>query len=171
MYVWTLSMYVCMNLVEMCCWFNHHFGLLVHFPSILWCIFAHVLTSKLRVYTCFQGVHSFHLPCVRTLHAPSLACYAGHTLSTNKDILLASVRNCGQVIMYNPLLGLLQQTVWGLVGTSYRGDPLTCCWVQHHQQWLIVNIHEILDNQGWIPYDSQLFPIWLHSYLEAFPKH
>jgi len=29
------SIYVCMNLIEMCCWFNHHFGLLVHLPSSL----------------------------------------------------------------------------------------------------------------------------------------
>ena len=77
-------------------WFNHHFGLLVHFPSSLWCIFARVFPSKLHVSIGFQGAHSFHLPCVRTLHAPSLACCARHTLATNKDILFGFVRNRGQ---------------------------------------------------------------------------
>jgi len=38
-------------------------------------------------------------------------------------------------ILYDPLLGLLHQTVWGLVGTSYWGDPLTCSCVQHCQHF------------------------------------
>lgn len=30
-----ISIYLCMNLIEMCCWFNDHFGSLVHLPSSL----------------------------------------------------------------------------------------------------------------------------------------
>jgi len=55
-----------------------------------------VFPFKPRVSIGFQGVHSFNFSCVRTLHVPSLACYAGHTLATNKDILLASTHNYGQ---------------------------------------------------------------------------
>ena len=29
-----------------------------------------------------------------------------------------------KALPYDPLLGLLHQIVWGLIGTSYRGDPL-----------------------------------------------
>ena len=107
MYVWTLSIYVCMNLVEMRCWFNHHFGSLVHLPSNLWCIFSHVFPSKPRVSTGFQGAHLFHFPCVRTLHAPYLDCCVSHTLATNKDILLSSMRNRSQ-----------GDTVWPTARTS-----------------------------------------------------
>lgn len=105
MYVWTLSIYVCVNLIDMCCWFNHHFGLLVHLASSLWCIFARVFPSKLCISTGFQGVHLFHFPCVRTIHAPSLACCAGHALATNKDILLASTHNHGQENIARPIIG------------------------------------------------------------------
>lgn len=100
------SIYVCMNLIKMSCWFNHHFGSLVHLPSSLWCIFSHAFPSKPRVCIGFQEMHLFHFLCVRTLHAPSLACCAGHTLATNKDILLFSTHNCCQ-----------GDTVWATAGT------------------------------------------------------
>jgi len=80
----------------MCCWFNYHYGSLVSLTSSWWGIFAHLFPSNLHVSIGFQGVHLFHLPCVRTLHAPSLACRASHTLATNKEILLAFVCNRGQ---------------------------------------------------------------------------
>jgi len=40
-----------------------------------------------------------------------------------------------KVLLYDPLLGLLHQTIWGLIGTSYWGDPLTCWRVQHYQHF------------------------------------
>jgi len=43
-----------------------------------------------------------------------------------------------KVLPYNAFPGLLNQMVWGLIGTFYRGYPLTCWWVQHHQQALIL---------------------------------
>ena len=89
----------------MCCWFNHHFALLVHLPSSLWCIFSHVFPSKPHVSIGFQGAHSFHLPFVRTIHAPSLACYACYTLSTNKDISFASTCNHSQGDTIPPIAG------------------------------------------------------------------
>ena len=94
-----------MNIPKICCCFNHRFGLLANFLSSFWCIFARVFPSKLRVYTCFQGVHPFHLPCVRTIHAPSLAYCACHILATNKDILLTSMRNRSQGNTVLPLFG------------------------------------------------------------------
>jgi len=39
-----------------------------------------------------------------------------------------------KALLYDPFLGLLHQTVWGIIATSYQGDPLTCWWVQHRQQ-------------------------------------
>jgi len=88
----------------MCCLFNYHFGLLVHLPPSLWCIFARVFSLKLHVYTNFEGVHSFHLQCVRTNHAPSLSFYACHTLAAHKDISLSSVHNRGQHDTTRPIV-------------------------------------------------------------------
>ena len=94
-----------MNLSKMCCCFNHHFWLLTNLISILWCIFARVFPSKSHTIICFQGSHSPHPQCVRTSHAPSLVCCNNHTLSTNRDILLASVWNRGQGITVRPTAG------------------------------------------------------------------
>lgn len=80
----------------MCCWFKHHFRLLAHLLFISWCILARVFPSKLHDFVSFKGEHVPHFPCVRTIHAPSFACCICHTVSTNKDILLAFVRNCSQ---------------------------------------------------------------------------
>jgi len=105
MYVYNLFIYVCMNLTVMCHWFNYHFGLLVNLPSSLWCIFSCVFPSKLCVYTSFQGTHSFHLRYVGTIHEPSLACCTCHTLSTNKDISLASSYKHDQDDTVQPTVG------------------------------------------------------------------
>lgn len=104
MYVWNF-LCVCMNLIEMCCWFNNHFGSSIHLPPNLWCIFVHVFPSNTCVSRGFQGAHLFHFPCVRTLHAPSLAWCAGHTLATNKDILLSFARNHVQGNTLQPTTG------------------------------------------------------------------
>jgi len=40
-----------------------------------------------------------------------------------------------KALPYDPLLWFLHQMVWGLIGTSYSGDPLTCWWVQHRQHF------------------------------------
>ncbi len=50
-------------------------------------------------------MHSFPISCVRTLHIPSLACFAGHTLTTNKEILLTSTCNHGQGYIVRPTVG------------------------------------------------------------------
>ena len=98
-------MYMRMNLTKISCWFNHHFGLLAYLPSILRCIFSRVFPFWLYAFTCFQGAHSPHPPCVRTAHEPSLNCCMCHTLATNKDILLASMKNCGQGDTIQPTIG------------------------------------------------------------------
>lgn len=104
-HVWTILYKYVWILLKCADWFNHHFRLLVNMLSCLWCIFAHVFPSKPRAIIGFQGVHSPHLPCARTVHAPSLTCHSYHTLATNRDILLASVRNCGQGDTIRPAAG------------------------------------------------------------------
>jgi len=131
MYVWTLSIYVCMNLIVMCCWFNHHFGLLVSLPSSLWCIFARVFPSSCVFPQVSRGcTHSpfrvlepfMHLLWLTTLVTPLLP-----TSTSYLPLCATAVK----ATPYKPLLGLLYQTVWGLFRTSYWGDPLTFWWVQH----------------------------------------
>jgi len=89
----------------MCCWFNHHFGLSTALLSILWYIFARVFPSQLSSDTSCQGAHSSHPLCVGTSHAPSLTHYSGHTLATDRVILLASMRHCGEGITLRPTIG------------------------------------------------------------------
>jgi len=57
--------------------------------------------------------------CVRTINAPSLACYTCHTLSTNNDILLASACDCGQGDIVRPTNGTPTPN-----GLSYSWDFL-----------------------------------------------
>ena len=102
-HVWTILYKYVWILLKCDDWFNHHFRLLVNMLSFLGCIFAHVFPSKPRAIIGFQGVHSPHLPCARTVHAPSLTCHSYHTLATNRDILLASMINRGQGITVRPI--------------------------------------------------------------------
>ena len=115
----------------MCCWFNHHFGLLD------WTAFQLVmhLRSCVPFPTEYTYTHSSQTICVRTSHAPSLTHYSDHTLATDIVILLASVRHRGQGI-----------AIWTTAGTPtpnglrsnwdfLQGDPLTCWQVQHHQHF------------------------------------
>lgn len=97
--------WVCMNLSEMCCWFNHHFALLANSRSSWWCIFARVFPFKPSTVIGFQGVHSSQPSCVRTSHALSLTRCNCHTLDTNRVILLVYVRNRGQGITIQPIAG------------------------------------------------------------------
>jgi len=62
-----------------------------------------VFPSDPRAITGFQGVHSSHFLCVKTVHAPSLTCFSYHTLATNRDILPASMRNHGQGDTVQPI--------------------------------------------------------------------
>ena len=96
---------VCMNISEMCCWFNYYFWFRANLLSILWCIFTRVFPSHLSTIIGCQGRHSSQPPCVRTTHAPSLIHCSCHTLATSRFILLSSVRNCGQGITIQPTLG------------------------------------------------------------------
>lgn len=107
-------------------WFNHHFGLLVHLTSSLWCIFSHVFPSNSCVSTCFQGcIHPTFCVLGPFMELPWLATH-GTPLLPTRACYLPLCATAVKVIPYDPLLGLVHQTVWGLVGTSYRGDPLTC---------------------------------------------
>ena len=103
--VWTDLYAIIWILLQMCCWFNHHFGFLAYILSSLWCIFTHVFPSQLSTNTGCQGAHSSQPTCVRTFHSPSLTHYSGHTLATNRVILLASVRHRGQGITIRPTAG------------------------------------------------------------------
>ena len=101
-----LFSYACMyGLFYISMYEYHHFGLLANLLSILWCIFSHVFPSKPCTIIGFQGAHSPHPQLVRTSHAPSLTYCSCHTLATNNDILLASVRNCDQGITIRPTAG------------------------------------------------------------------
>lgn len=106
MHAWTILYNYVWILLKCVDWFNHHFWLLSNFLSSLWCIFANVFPSKPYIITGFQGAHSPHSPCVRTVHGTSLSCHNCNTLATNMDILLSSVRNCGQ-----------GNTIWPTAGT------------------------------------------------------
>jgi len=105
MHVWTILYEYVWILLKFVDWFNHHFGFLVEFLSILWCIFSRVFPSHLSTITGFQGVHSSQPTCVRTSHAPSFTHCNYHTLATNRVILLACVRNRGQGITIRPTAG------------------------------------------------------------------
>ena len=115
-HVWTILYKYVWILLKCADWFNHHFGLLANLLSRLWFIFACVFPSKLRAIIGFQGAHSPHSPCVRTVHAHSLSCCSSHTLATNKDILLASTHNRGQ-----------GDIVWPIAGTP-TPNGLRSCW-------------------------------------------
>ena len=104
-FIWTILYAIIWILLEMCCWFNHHFGLPAHLLSNLWCIFARVFPSQLSTVTGCQGVHPSQPTCVRTSHAPSFTHYSSHTLATGRVILLASVWNHGQGISIRPIAG------------------------------------------------------------------
>jgi len=139
MHVWTIMYKYVWILLKCVDWLNHHFGLLVNFISIFWCIFARVFPSKPRATTGFQGAHSTNSPCVRTVHVPSLSYCSCHTLATNIVILLASMRNHSQVITVQPTVG--NPTPNGLRSNwdFLWGDPLTCWRVQHRQQVALVS--------------------------------
>lgn len=96
------SVWVCMNISKMCCWFKNHFGFPYHSLPSLWCIFARVFPSRPSTITCFQGAHSSQAPCVRISHAPSLTHYSCHILATNKVILVGSMKNHDQGISIGP---------------------------------------------------------------------
>jgi len=61
-----------------------------------------VFPSNPCAFIGFQGVHSPHFLCVRTVHSPSLDCCTCHTLATNKDILLVSAQDHSQGDIVGP---------------------------------------------------------------------
>jgi len=103
--VWTNSYAITWILLQMCCWFNHHFRLSTALLSSLWCIFAHVFPSQLSIDTSCQGAHSSQPTFVRTFHSPSLTRCSSHTLVTDRVNLIASMWHHGQGITLRPTVG------------------------------------------------------------------
>lgn len=93
--------------------------------------------SKGRTHLTFSVLEPLmHLPCVVVAVTPLLP-----TETSYLPLCETTVKE----ISYDPLLGLLHWTVWGLIETSYWGDPLTCWQVQQCQQLLRhVSISRIL---------------------------
>lgn len=119
---------------------THQFALstIPHFS--LWCQSARVFLSGCILLYASMGQTSFPLPCVRTpIHLTWLAARS-NTFFRPKSPYLSVCTTTIKELHYHPLLGLLLQTVWGLVGTSYRGDPLECWWFQHcqHDAWTLI---------------------------------
>jgi len=119
--------YDCMNLVGL----TRHPGLLTillptHDVFLLVCSF-----QAAYYYRILRDTFSFPLRLLEPPHASLLTCCkVTHLLLTNISCLpLPAIRI--KAYIYYPLLGLLLQTIGGLVGTSYQADPLTCWWVQH----------------------------------------
>lgn len=107
------------------CWFAY---LPVHDSSLLVCslpscVFTQV--SKGRTHSTFRVLKPFmHLPCLSAHVTPLLP-----TRTSYLPLHATAVK----VIPYDPLMRLLYQAVQGLVGTSYRGYPMTCWQIQHCQ--------------------------------------
>ncbi len=60
--------------------------------------------------------HLIHLPWLTVIATPFLLTELSYLPLCNIAV---------KELPYDPLLGLLHQTVWGITGTSYRGDPLS----------------------------------------------
>ena len=67
---------------------------------------------------------SFPFRSVGTSHTPSLTHYIVTALLLTELYYLPLCGITIKALPYDLLLGLLHQMVWGLIGTSYRGDPL-----------------------------------------------
>lgn len=125
MYVWILLRCAVSLTITLDCWFTSLIScnvplLMCSFPSY---VFPQV--SKGRTYSTFRVLEPFmHLPWLAVLVTPLLP---------TRTSFLPLCATVVKVILYDPLLGLPHQTIWGLVGTSYWGDPLTCWRVQHRQ--------------------------------------
>ena len=121
--VWIVLYAIIWILLQMCFWFNHHFGLPTDLISSLWCIFARVFPSQLSTDIGCQGVYSSQPTCVRTSRSPSLTHYNSHTLATNKVIILASVWHRGQGITLRPTAGTPTPNGPRSNWASYQGYP------------------------------------------------
>ena len=94
----------CMKLYETCC--RRVVGLNITLDVSITCFLAGDASCLCFP---FQAEYYYRFPrgtphfmCVRTAHAPSLTCRSYHILATNRDILLASVKNSSQGIIVRP---------------------------------------------------------------------
>ena len=71
-----------------------------------------------------QRVHFLFPSRVGTFMHCTWLSAGSHTFSHPKLSYLPRRFSTVKALHYHPLLGLLLQMVWGLVGTSYQGDPL-----------------------------------------------
>jgi len=102
---------------------TRHFCLctIPHFS--LWCHFACVFLSSCILLQAYKVHTSFSLSCVRTpMHLTWLAARS-HTCFRPKSSYLYLQCIVVKVLHYHPLLGLLLQTVWCLVGLLTREIP------------------------------------------------
>ena len=132
--VWTILYAIVWILLKTCCCINLSLCIVDYSASSLWCHSACVFLSGCILLQAFKGHTSFSLLCVRTPHASHLTRYKVTHLLPTKLSYLPMWAIVVKALLYYPLLGFLLQTVWGLVGTSYWGDPLTGWRVQHRQQ-------------------------------------
>ena len=111
------------------CWMcviglTQHFNLwnIPHFS--LWCHSTHVLLSSCIQLNASKGHTSFSPLCARAPIHHTWIIARSHTYSHPKLSYLPLCATAVKALHYHPLLGLLLQTVWCLVGTSYQGDTL-----------------------------------------------
>jgi len=129
------SVCLCLNLIEACGWYNPSI-LIANYPTFY-------LVMSFISCVPFQDA-CYHRLLRGTLFSPSvcwnlsytfLDLLQGHTLDSNKDILLTSTRNHSQG---NTVLPTAQTPTPNGLRSSWEfipGDPLTCWQVQHHQHF------------------------------------
>jgi len=138
-YVWILLKCVVGLTITLDCYLTFF---LVCEASLLMCSLLNSVLSQV------SNGHTRLTPCVLEplMHLPWLTAYVTPLLPKGTSYLpLRTI--VVKPIPYDPLLGLLHQTIWGLGGTSYWRDPLTCWRVQHHQHNLILTT--------WKPYSHK----------------
>jgi len=102
---------------------THHFNLwtIIHFS--LWFHFTPVFLSSCVLLQDSKGHTSFPPPRVRTFIHHTSIFIGSHTCSHPKLSYFPLCATVVKALHYYPLLGLLLQTMWDLVGASYQGDP------------------------------------------------
>lgn len=127
MYVWILVKCGVRLTITLDCWFT--FLPAFEAPSLMCCFPSCVFTqaSKVRKHSTFRVLKQF-------MHLPWVIMNVMPLLPTRK-YFLPLCATAIKAILYDPLLGLLHQIIWGLVGTSYLGDRLTCWWFHHCQHF------------------------------------
>lgn len=104
-YLWIIPYVIVWILSKRVIGLTHHFGLFNILLSILWCHSARVFLSSYALLQASKGHTYFSLPCVRTSPCISPDLLQGHTLASNKYILLTSTHYRSKGINLLPTSG------------------------------------------------------------------